>query len=295
MNVQSFFLILYSVLQLLFQLILLFLIGIISIKLKDIGSDIKEREKIFRKQYNRIFVNSYNESHLLDILDKFSIEATKNSLAGISNDFSNYIGHIPPENRDRYIGALLGVILIKVKNPPHKWEVSRLEFESILQEQSSLYVISGSAPLPNEYADAVVPAEQISALEQKKFIAAIREIQYDKMIPEAMTDYWKADLTIAQYFKNNLMYLVSLDLYMNDLSAKMNYSKNDFDLDAEGASYEEQIKLSKKFYNKVMSWDAVDFGSIIRNQGYFQRGVIHNIVDETDFFWKVGDVTDEHK
>lgn len=37
------------------------------------------------------------------------------------------------------------------------------------------------------------------------------------------------------------------------------------------------------------------FGNIIRNQGYFQRGVIHNIVDETDFKWKVGEEKNEHK
>lgn len=43
-----------------------------------------------------------------------------------------------------------------------------------------------------------------------------------------------------------------------------------------------------------MIWDAKDFGSIIRNQGFFQRGVIHNIVDETEFHWKVGGEKDEH-
>ena len=30
------------------------------------------------------------------------------------------------------------------------------------------------------------------------------------------------------------------------------------------------------------------------NQGFFQRGVIHNIVDETDFKWKVGEENNEH-
>ena len=38
-----------------------------------------------------------------------------------------------------------------------------------------------------------------------------------------------------------------------------------------------------------MLWNADDFGSIIRNQDFFQHGVIHNIVDETEFNWKVGD------
>ena len=76
---------------------------------------------------------------------------------------------------------------------------------------------------------------------------------------------------------------------MEDLSAKMQYSKANSNLNAEGATEEEQIKISKKLYNAVMGWKAEDFGSIIRNQGYFQRGVIHNIVDTSDFKWKVGD------
>ena len=186
-------------------------------------------------------------------------------------------------------------ILIKVKEPPHKWEVTKSAFDEILQIQSTAYGTKGTAPLPNEYAKAVVPKDKITTLEQKKFVASIREIKYDKMIPNAMSDYWKADLTVAKYFRDNLMYLESLESYMEDLSAKMQYSKANSDLNAEGATEEEQIRISKQLYNGVMSWDANDFGSIIRNQGYFQRGVIHNIVDETDFKWKVGEEKNEHK
>jgi hypothetical protein len=42
-----------------------------------------------------------------------------------------------------------------------------------------------------------------------------------------------------------------------------------------------------------MKWDAKDFESIIRNQGYFQRGIIHTIVDDDEFNWDVGE-KDEH-
>jgi len=42
-----------------------------------------------------------------------------------------------------------------------------------------------------------------------------------------------------------------------------------------------------------MQWDAKDFGTIIPNQDFFQHGIIHNIVDETDFKWKVGEDKDE--
>lgn len=264
-------------------------------RLKVIGAISKENEETFRKQYNRIFGDYYDESRLLKILDKFTIEAAKTSIEGISNEFSKYVGHIPSENRDGYIGALLGEILIKVKDPPHIWEVTKPVFDEILQIQSNAYGIKGAIPLPDEYAKAAVPAEKITTLEQKKFVASIREIKYNEEIPKAMSDYWKADLTVAKYFKDNPMYLESLELYREDLSAKIQYRKANSELDAEGATEEEQIRLSKRLYNDVMFWDAKDFGSIVRNQGYFQRGVIHNIVDETDFKWKVGDKKNEHK
>lgn len=258
-------------------------------QLKGIGKVSKAREETFRSQYNRIFNDSYNENRLLEILGKFTIEAAKTSLVGISNEFSKYVGHIPSENRDGYIGALLGEILIKVKDPPHKWAVNRTEFEQILQAQTAAYGTQGVSPLPSEYEKVDVPKEKITELAQKKFVFSIREIQYEKMIPSAMADYWKADLTVAKYFRDNLMYLESLDSYVSDLTTKMYYTKEDSELTAEGATAEEQIRISKQLYNGVMRWDANDFGSIIRNQGFFQRGVIHNIVDETDFKWKVGE------
>ena len=45
---------------------------------------------------------------------------------------------------------------------------------------------------------------------------------------------------------------------MEDLSAKMQYSKANSDLNAEGATEEGQIRISKQLYNGVMSWDAND-------------------------------------
>lgn len=231
----------------------------------------------------------------MKILDKFTIEAAKISISGISDEFSKYVGHIPTENRDGYIGALLGEILIKVKDPPHKWEVTKLEFDEILQVQSTAYGTKGTVPLPIEYAKAVIPEDKIGTLKDKKFVESIREIKHDQMIQDAVSDYWKADLTVAKYFRDNLMYLQSLDLYREELSEKMKYSKASRDLDVENATEEEQTRISKRLYNDIMGWHAIDFGSIIRNQGYFQRGVIHNIVDETDFKWKVGEEKNEHK
>lgn len=41
------------------------------------------------------------------------------------------------------------------------------------------------------------------------------------MITDAISDCWKTDITIAEYFQNNFMCLNSLEQYKADLKAKI--------------------------------------------------------------------------
>ena len=262
-------------------------------KIEKIGSITKEREKGFREQYTRIFNEGYNKDRLLEILAKFTIASSRTNIVGISDEFSKFVGHIPKENRDSYIGALLGRIMILLKNPPHRWEVSRTSFDKMLQDESAAYGDARSKPLPTEFAQGVVPSDEESALKEKRFVKAIMDIDYSQMIPSAVQDYWKTDMTIAKYFRDDFTYLSSLETYKGDLSQKLMYAKEEKKLDAAGKPEAGKILLSKHLYLQAMQWEAMDFGSIIRNQGFFQHGVIHNVVDDGDFEWKVGD-EDEH-
>lgn len=264
------------------------------VKLEKIGSITKKREQGFREQYKRIFYDGYNKNNLLELLDKFSIEASRKNIVGISDEFSKFIGHIPKNNRDAYIGALLGRILILVKDPPHKWEVTRSAFDQMLEAESAAYITALKKPLPTEFAQREIPDDQELALKDKRFVRAIRDIDFSKMVSEAVSDYWKMDMTVAKYFRDDLMYLSSIDAYRGDLSQKLLYAKEDKILDAVGKSDAEKILLSKKLYLDVMQWNATDFGSIINNQSFFQHGVIHDIVDDGKFEWKV-DEEDEHQ
>lgn len=178
---------------------------------------------------------------------------------------------------------------MQVKNPPHIWQITKTEFEELLQKETAGHCSPGTIPLPTVYSNAEIPTEEIAALQQKKFVEAIRDIDYERKVTEAISDYWKTDITIAEYFKNNFLYLQSIDEYKNTLSARLQCEKDDSEIEAEGVDEVTQIKISKHLYNRVMLWNADDFGSIIRNQDFFQHGVIHNIVDETEFNWKVGD------
>ena len=90
------------------------------------------------------------------------------------------------------------------------------------------------------------------------------------------------------------MYLDSLEPYMDELKRKLRRQKRISERYAKGQTSDQQVVAAQSLYDNVMMWDALDFGSIIRNQGFFQRGIIHNIVDETDFRWRVGEEKDEH-
>lgn len=262
-------------------------------RIEKIGSITKKREKGFREQYTRIFNKGYNKDRLLEILDKFTIASSRTNIVGISDEFSKFVGHIPKENRDSYIGALLGRIMILLKNPPHRWEVSRISFDKMLQDESAAYGDAKSKPLPTEFAQGVVPSDEESALKEKRFVKAIMDIDYSQMILSAVQDYWKTDMTIAKYFRDDFTYLSSLETYKGGLSQKLMYAKEEKKLDAAEKPEAEKILLSKHLYLQAMQWEPMDFGSIIRNQGFFQHGVIHNVVDDGDFEWKVGD-EDEH-
>lgn len=255
--------------------------------LTAIGSEHKKREETFRKEFLRIFNDAYNEKRLLDILNKFKIEQENDNINTISKSIYTRILYIPDKNRDNFIAALLGLIILKITKPPYKWEISYSDFKKFLQEETPKYANESSIPLSTEFAYQEPRDEQKKELLDKVFVSEIRAIDYDEVIPEAVSDYWKTSKTIAKYFLEDPIYCRDLDLYKNDLKSKMDATKRNSIIDADGKSEREKVKLSKKLYNDIIAWDAKDFGSIIKNQSYFQHGIIHNIVDDRQFIWKL--------
>ena len=258
--------------------------------LLSIGTVEKKDENTFRKYYNKIFDKEvYDKDKLEDILSRFTIEYNQNKISDISKEFDCYVGHIPKDNRDNYIGALLGRILSVVKEPPHIWELSREEFDKILQQESVAYSNSGEKPLPTIFNDEDIPEYEKETLINKNFVEEIKKIEYDDEIQLAILDYWKTNMTIINFFNEDFSYNQSLEKYRDDLSYKLKHQKKISVIKSRRKSREEQIENSQILYSEVMSWDVRDFESIIKNQYYFQRGIIHTIVDAKEFSWDVGE------
>lgn len=168
--------------------------------LKEIKLSIKRKNKMFEKYYNFIFKTNYDENKLLTILEKVRIESSQNNIKNIMKEFTPYIRYIPENNRKIFIDALLGQIIGNVKNYPKKWEITGSYFEKILQKIVPNYLNVNEIPLPKKYEKEKISFEQMSLYEEKEFVKAIKEIEYEEEKIEAIINYCKTEKTIIDFF-----------------------------------------------------------------------------------------------
>ncbi|WP_339287622.1 ABC-three component system protein [Paenibacillus sp. FSL E2-0201] len=258
--------------------------------LKNIGSELKKRETTFRPLFNDIFLQgNYNEGNLKSILSRMEIVNRQEKIDKIDIEFEKYIPYIPQKNRKHFIATLLGIVVSNVKKKPHIWKITYKAFVKLLQDTTPLYVQEHFLPLPTEYIQLTLPLEIEKENQDKEFVKAIRKIQYDKEIPKAISDVWKCNMTITKYYQDNLVFNKDITVYKTNLTEKLNYTREGYVIEHGQSDRNLQIKESKKLYSAVMSWNAYPFGSINPNQPFFQKGIIHDIIENKDFLWDIGD------
>jgi hypothetical protein len=258
--------------------------------LKEIGQLKKPREETFRAIYNDIFyAATYSEKKLISILSKFEIQNQQSQIVSINTDFNRHNKHIPENNRKKFIFSLLGLIIKGIQEPPHYWEITYKDFEIMLQDITPTFMKAEKIPLPDDFSDMEISVDEEKEYHDKEFVKAIRNIQHDKEVPKAINDYWRKNMTIAKYYKDNFIFNNSLIGYKKILKNRLGYEKENKIIDFEDVERNIQIKECKKFYNSVMSWEASNFGSINPNMEFFQKGIIHEIVDSGDFYWDIGE------
>lgn len=196
---------------------------------------------------------------------------------------------IPRQNRDKFIASLLGNILSQVKNEPHKWEITFEYFEDLIQEISPQYTNPKETPLPTEYEQIELPLGVIEQNNDLRFVQKIKDINYETEIPEAISDYWKTNMTIAAYYLDNIVFNSSLDQYQYRLSRKLNNFKKPIVIQNRSKSRDIQVENSKVFYSSVMNWEATPFGSVNPNYSFFQNGTIHSLMQSKTMSWDVGE------
>lgn len=259
--------------------------------ISGIGTKRKKNEKTFREFYDAIFNSEEIEKEdIICVLEKVSIiplEPHINELRGL---FDKHISHyIPEANRTLYIDALLGMLVGIIKEPPHKWEITKEKFDKLAQGITASYITDGKAPLPNCLCDLEPSESEESSLNEKLFVKQIERIEYRTMIPQAVSDYWRMNKIVKKYFDDDPTFNTNLIGYRKNLKRNIDVEKEESVLELTENSRREIILGSKRLYLKVIKKEATDFGTIVQNQSFFQCGVIHDIVNEGEFVWYIGD------
>ncbi len=261
--------------------------------LKKCGESIKAKEKTFRAHYSSIFSSSLTQKEIEGVLKKVEIWSDQLVISRIDELFFEVVRHIPEPNKRLYIEYLLGCVIGKVIDPPHKWIVEAEEFNQMVIDATARFSKSDTVNLRRYSTDGEPSAQQLDLLSDKVFVKEIERIEYSEVISEAITDYWRTHKQVISKAQNDMLFMESLPSYRTDLLRRLTAEKRISKRAIAGKTVNDQVSASQDMYDRATGWDAVNFGYVIGNEGYFQNGIIHEIVDEKEFTWHLGD-SDEH-
>jgi hypothetical protein len=253
--------------------------------LKAIGREEKHAEKVFRPLYEEIL--SYDEKIILEIIAKIELHLHQVNISNIEKVIlqNSFFRLIQKRDRKAFINYLMGYILTLPVAEVHGWQISNEDFNSVAYELRERFR-SKSRPLqiPPNISD--FPPDMQEYFE-KKFVKEIKDILYDTKINAAISNYWRAQQTIYYTSIDNPIFGLDLGEYQKDLKEALSeYKTSSLDM-CDTTNSDDIIHRSKRLYDKAMEHSVSDFGTVSPNRGYFQKGIIHKIVEERGFSWNV--------
>lgn len=255
---------------------------------KNIGIQVKGEEKVFRPIYNKIFNDGHDINKLKNILNRFKILSKQQTIENIINEYKTttfkFLGG--KDKMENFVSSLIGFLWsIPIKSKI--WEISHKEFNDIFTEYSKRFTDNSHIPLPTEFEDLELTSTERESLKNKKFIEEIEKINLIDEITDAMNDYCCTYKTIIAHFTNNIVKSHDLKAYKDDLTKTLSSRRKSYKIKANND--ENRLIQSQAMYLDSISMEPRDFRGISDNRVFFQRGVMHIIVDDGNLTWYVGD------
>jgi hypothetical protein len=242
------------------------------------------------RPFTDFIFDKINKCKLLKILDKFSIKygqhRIKEKLDYISNKPNFDI--IPKKNRKHLISNLLGYILSQAceldENNKGNWEIDITEFKERLRRTAKSYINLSVVPLPTQFENK---KGDRTVYEDYKFVEAIKEINYEKQIQQAIDYFLQANTTRNLLITDDYRIAEDLENYEIQLIKSLEFKKEEVLIECETNGLKEIRKKSKLLLNKCMHLDIEKINGIFDNKYFFQRGSIHIIVNDEKFNWLI--------
>ncbi|PSJ90169.1 hypothetical protein C7R93_22595 [Brevibacillus fortis] len=253
--------------------------------LMEIGQEVKKAEEGFRPIYESIF--KQDVENILTILEKVELYSNQTDIVDIEKKImkNSFFKSIKKSERKPFINSLMGHILTLPVDKPHNWEISCEDFESLACEVRNRFTsTSGGLRLPPNTPDSPQDNE---IFKDRKFVREIKDIKYDGKIPSAISNYWRTQQAIFYSSIDNPTFNLDLGEFQKDIRDSLIEFKTSFQDECDHTDPEDIIHKSKRLYDKAMEMQANDFYSVKPNRPFFQRGIIHKVVEERGFSWNV--------
>lgn len=252
----------------------------------EIGQEKKKAEDGFRPIYDSIF--NYDIEIILGIIEKIELYTSQTDIVDIEKKImkNSFFKNVQRDDRRPFVNSLMGHILTLPVSPPHKWEISCEDFESLACEIRNRFIsiTGGGLQLPPNTPDT--PQDEES-FKNRKFVQEIEGIKYNIKIPSAIANYWRAQQAIYYSSRDNPTFNVDLNEFQRDIKDSLDEFKTSYQDECDETDPNDIIQKSKRLYDKAMEMPANNYHSVTPNRPYFQRGIIHKVVEERGFTWNV--------
>lgn len=254
--------------------------------LLNIGLEVKKAEVGFRPIFEEVFAQDVE--NILCILEKIELYTNQSDVIEIEKVImkNSFFKSIRKNDRRHFITSLMGYILTLPVDKPHKWEISCEDFESLACEMRNRFTSAsgGGLQLPPNTPNS--PHDEATYTD-RKFVREIKNIKYHIKVPTAISNYWRAQQAIIYSSMDNPTFNLDLGEFQKDIKDSLVEFKSSFQDSCDITNLDDIIHHSKKLYDKAMEMPANDFHSVKPNRPYFQRGIIHKVIEERGYSWDV--------
>lgn len=257
-----------------------------SIYNKNIEKDNKRKENDLSETsiyliQREIFENN-EERTIKEVIEKIIINDESDDLSSLRKKFSGYLKNsIPEYNQQFYIRGLIGFIYDLATED--KWCIHEKEFTEECLRLTAKYC-KNTITIP-QFQGIQASEEDIKNYEDKLFVRKIKDIQYEKVLPDAVGNWIELRNTLNEEFDENPLYKNETFNYQKKLINRFKNFYNEAQLE-EG----DYIKKSKHLYNSFIKDPPINIDNTIPPIEY-KNGLIHDAMDNeaNNIKWKVDD------
>lgn len=240
---------------------------------------IRSKKSKETKAFLNYILEDSRRQKLIKILDKFYIDHNaiddKEYYKQIKNRNTTHLRAI---RSDQYMHTLFGYIL-SPQIIDNKWEISYEGFREECINLTSVLTESTKVFPEKVKLDNIKYEEYL----ENTFVEKIKEINYDDVLIEAITDFAETRELVLKEFRYSPTISKSLKRYGEDIKKK---HKAKYRKASRKVELGNQIEVSQDFYDEIISSDSGIFHIFNTIPQDFYIGMLHMIADEEEeFIW----------